>query len=206
MGPRDGESLMALTLCTGCKKELSTAAATCPHCGHPVRDATRRASRLDARALLIAVAILALLGWGFDQLFPNARPRSPPQIEAALDEPARAAKAAEAKRQEELRCRGDLQCWGDKNSAKGTSACRPHVERLAKFSFEWTDGWLDTKFPWFRWKNLEKGHITLVGDSIKFQNAFGAWQFHTYHCDYDPLNDQVLDVRAIPGRLPVSTK
>jgi len=110
--------------------------------------------------------------------------------------------AAEAERKKDADCKTDLQCWGDKHSIKASFACRPYVERLAKYQFEWTDGWLDTKFSHFRWKNKAKGQVTYVGDKIKFQNGFGAWQFATYTCDYDPVADVVLNVDAAPGRMP----
>jgi hypothetical protein len=110
--------------------------------------------------------------------------------------------AAEAERKKDADCKTDLQCWGDKHSIKASFACRPYVERLAKYQFEWTDGWLDTKFSRYRWKNKSKGQVTYVGDKIKFQNGFGAWQFATYTCDYDPVADVVLNVDATAGRLP----
>ena len=48
----------------------------------------------------------------------------------------------------------------------------------------------------------ERSKVTYVGDKIKFQNGFGAWQFATYACDYDPIADDVLNVDASLGRLP----
>lgn len=48
-----------------------------------------------------------------------------------------------------------------------------------------------------------QGIITYFGDRIQFQNGFGAWQYQTYQCDYDPLSDKILDVRIYPGRLQV---
>ena len=110
--------------------------------------------------------------------------------------------AAEAERSKEASCRSDLQCWGDRHGLRAAQKCRPQVERLAKFQYEWTDGWLGTKFPRFRWRNKSKGQLTYFGDSIKFQNGFGAWQFHVYSCDYDPDAELVLKVEAAPGRLP----
>jgi hypothetical protein len=37
---------------------------------------------------------------------------------------------------------------------------------------------------------------------IKFQNGFGAWQFQTYFCDFDPDTSKVVGVDVRPGRLP----
>ena len=98
-------------------------------------------------------------------------------------------------------CRTSLQCWGDKHSVAASLHCPDYVERLAKYDHEWTDGWLGTKFSRFAWKDRKQGSITYIGDQIKFQNGFGAWVPHTYHCDFDPLQRQVLDVRAMPGRV-----
>lgn len=79
-------------------------------------------------------------------------------------------------------------------SAKGTYGCQKQVERLAKFDFEWTDGWLDTKFPSYLTKTRGPGVVVLVGDKVKFQNGFGAWARVKYYCSYDVINDKVLDV------------
>ena len=84
--------------------------------------------------------------------------------------------------------------------------CVHYIEKLARYDFEWTDGWLDYKFTHFRWKNQNKGIITFIGDKIKLQNGFGAWQHYTYACDYSPNKDadeigNVLDVRLREGRL-----
>lgn len=105
------------------------------------------------------------------------------------------------RRAEDEACRRDLQCWGDRNTIGATMACQPAVERLAKHSHKWTDGWLGTKFPKFRWKDQDAGIVTYVGDRIQFQNAFGAWTHHIYACDYDTINKRVVDVDAAPGRL-----
>ena len=35
----------------------------------------------------------------------------------------------------------------------------------------------------------------------EFQNGFGAFQKHIYECDFNPANNQILDVRARPGQL-----
>ena len=40
-------------------------------------------------------------------------------------------------------CSKRLQCWGDKHNLAATFACQPLIEGLAKYDYEWTDGWLD---------------------------------------------------------------
>lgn len=98
-------------------------------------------------------------------------------------------------------CKKDLQCWGEKHVVSASVYCKDYVEKLATYSHEWTDGFFDLKFSHFRWKDINEGHLTFIGDKIKFQNVFGAWQNHIYECDFDPINNFILDVRARPGRL-----
>lgn len=135
----------------------------------------------------------------------NAARRETERAAHVVSEMAAATKenaAKEAALQKNVACREDLQCWGDKHSIGAAIRCRAPVEKLAKYSFEWTDGWLEPKFSRFRWASKSAGTVTYVGDKIKFQNGFGAFQFYTYFCDYDPDHEVVLDVRAVPGRLP----
>ncbi|HEX2842139.1 hypothetical protein [Hyphomicrobium sp.] len=132
----------------------------------------------------------------------------------AADRRAREEQQAAAKRAAEERnaaaaasianesCRKDLQCLGDKHLIKASFTCAPMVERLAQYQHEWTDGMLEAKFSRFRWKNKNTGVVTFLGDRIKFQNGFGAWQFHIYTCDFDTASETVLSVNASPGRLP----
>lgn len=102
---------------------------------------------------------------------------------------------------EEQKCKKDLQCWADRKSISAAVRCQKPVESMAKYDFEWTDGWLEPKFSHFRWDNKGKLWVTYIGDKIKFQNGFGAWQRYRYECDFDTMNDVVLDVRAQPGRI-----
>ena len=97
---------------------------------------------------------------------------------------------------EEIACRFDLQCWGDKYSLRAARPCQLAIENLALYDYEWTDGWLGAKFDRFAWKDREAGTIAYRGSEIKFQNAFGAWRRSSYWCDYDPNTQTVLDARV----------
>lgn len=103
---------------------------------------------------------------------------------------------------EEKACQKDLQCWGDKKLFEATVACEDRIEKLGLYTHKWTDGWLEPKFSHFRWKSMNQGIVTYMGDKIQFQNGFGAWIPHRYWCDYDTQNKVVLDVRAEPGLMP----
>jgi hypothetical protein len=131
---------------------------------------------------------------------PNAPyvPGSPAAIAALKQGPSATSTAARA----DPACRSDLRCWAEKGLVGASVRCRSNVERLAKNDFQWTDGWLEMKFSRYRWRDQASGTVTYVGDKIKLQNGFGAWQNHIYECDYDQSGERVLGVRAFAGRLP----
>lgn len=117
------------------------------------------------------------------------------------DEPKDEAAEAERQAKEDAACRQDIQCWGDKKVVAAGFDCEKPIERLAQYDHEWTDGWLGTKMSRFAWNDREKGIVAYWGDSIKFQNGFGAWQQHQYRCIYDTINEKVIEVTASPGSL-----
>lgn len=122
------------------------------------------------------------------------------QIKKQREERERQKRIAEKKEEERL-CKKDLQCWGQKNANAAAVACDGKIEKLAKYDFEWTDGFFEPKFSRSRWRNKDRLIITYIGDKIKLQNGFGAWQRYTYECDYDTERDLVLKVSARPGRI-----
>ncbi|MBC2659815.1 hypothetical protein H7A76_30645 [Pseudomonas sp. MSSRFD41] len=101
----------------------------------------------------------------------------------------------------DIECQRELSCWGDKNFAIASATCRREIEKLAKYSFKWTDGFTDFKFSKYRWSNQKNLIVTYIGDKIQFQNGFGAYEGFTYECDFDTLNKSVKNVIANPGRL-----
>ncbi len=124
---------------------------------------------------------------------------------AAEEEAARAAaEAAMAEEQrlaEEAECKRELSCWGEKASTVAMFTGPRFIERMARYDYEWTDGFLDVKFSHYRWKDIENGIVTVIGDKIKFQNGFGAWSNMIYECDVNPATETVLDVRMSEGRI-----
>jgi hypothetical protein len=93
---------------------------------------------------------------------------------------------------------------GERYGFSAARHCRASIERLAKYQHEWTDSWHEEKFYRMRWADQAAGTVTYVGDRVKFQNGFGAWQYMTYQCTYDPIGERVLAAKAEPGRLPPS--
>jgi len=79
--------------------------------------------------------------------------------------------------------------------------CREPIERLAKYDYEWTDGWITPKFSQFRWKSASKKVITMQGDELKLQNGLGIMMNYIYYCDIDVQTEKIMGVRAEIGRL-----
>jgi hypothetical protein len=124
------------------------------------------------------------------------------QRRAADEEKRRAEEKRLAEEQEEKqKCKAELQCWGDKYLLKASFACDDLIPKMAKFTYEWTDSIFEPKLSMFRWKDAKKGTVTYLGDKIRFQNGFGAWQDIIYECDYNPFTETIMDVRVRPGRL-----
>lgn len=111
------------------------------------------------------------------------------------------AETQDKKKTEDEICRKDITCWAETKFFSASSACQKQIERLAQYDFEWTDGMLEPKFSHYRWHNISNGSVTYIGDKFKAQNGFGAWSNVIYECDYDLVNEAVLDVRAEQGRL-----
>lgn len=121
------------------------------------------------------------------------------ELSAAEKEKAEAAKALEAKKA--IACRNDLQCWAAKHEIDAIVACKPKIERLAKYDFEWTDGLTSPFFVKLSWGNKTRGEVNYIGDAVKFQNGFGNFLKHKYICKFDPASKSVMMVTADPGRL-----
>jgi len=98
-------------------------------------------------------------------------------------------------------CRPHLRCWGEVALGTGEFRCARAIERAAQYGHDWTNGWLEDKFTRYLWQDEEEGVITLIGDRIKLQNAFGAFSNFIYDCDFDPATKIVHDVRVEQGRL-----
>ena len=117
-------------------------------------------------------------------------------------EVAKAEAAAREKAEAEANaCRQSVSCYGDKYMAAASVYCPDQIERLAKWDHEWTDGMLEMKFSHYRWKDKEAGIVDFIGDKLKMQNGFGAWQNVVYVCTFSTNPEMVLEVSAEPGRL-----
>jgi hypothetical protein len=84
----------------------------------------------------------------------------------------------------------------DNYSQAASFPCQKAVEKLASYSYEWTDGFFETKFNSYSTKTLTPGILIIKGDKIKFQNGFGAWKIMRYQCAFDVQTGEVIDASA----------
>lgn len=165
---------MALTKCKECKKEVSSSAKTCPHCG--VKNPAITAKQQMGGCLVLIVISLGIglyFGTGGD------------------DKPAETPKVCS---------NTDTQCNFDKNLVDAVTKCKPLVERSAKYEYEWTDGILDPIFSHSR-LNSKNNQLTFIGDKVKFSNGFNAKTIMTYSCTLDLKSKDVVDFKIAQGKL-----
>ena len=163
--------------CRKCGEQVLKSAKVCRHCGvkNPVP------TKLDYVAgAIVLVVILVAVGFG---------------VKVVIDS------NAKKKAAEEAFCKTDAECWGKKHLIAATVKCKEEIERLPKYLHEWTDSLTEPKFSRFLWLMTGKSHMTYMGDKIRLQNAFNAWQPHIYECDFDTETKTVLNVRLRPGKL-----
>lgn len=174
---------MTLKPCRSCGKQVSFDAKACPHCGAP-NPASRSSITGCAKLALLAVGAVVALG-ALGHLMTPPKPKLTPE---------------QVKAQEEA-CRQSAQCTGRRFKGAAEAPCAHAVEALAKFDYKWTNGFGERKFTRYDWANKEAGLLLYQGDSIQFQNGFGAFQRHVYECVYDPGNKRVVTVEARPWAL-----
>lgn len=96
-------------------------------------------------------------------------------------------------------CRKSLQCTYDHSIYSATTACRSAIERQARFDVRWIED--SNIFTSAGWSDKRKGIINLVGDKVRFQNGFGAWQAIQYECVWDAVSQSLVTVNLTEGRL-----
>lgn len=173
---------MALVPCKECGNHISALARTCPQCGAPcgmlvtpLAKPKRDTSRIEKA---IGAVILFAIAYGLFESSTGTSEQSDYRSGCAAD---------------------DLRCIGRKFEIYAGYNCKRQVERFAKYNVKWIDSTFDAKY--FRWANKVAGTVTLVGDSVQFQNGFGAYMPVTYECDLSADGKTVLDVRVHEGRL-----
>ena len=100
---------------------------------------------------------------------------------------------AAAQAEDARRCLRSAACIDDRWGVDAQVYCEYAIESMAAADMRWTDGFLEPKFP--RVKIGKYPHTTGIfsGSSAQFQNALGTYLNVNYWCEYDPLNERVVD-------------
>lgn len=161
---------MALITCKDCKKEFSTDAKRCPHCG-----ANKPAGK---GCLIVFMGLLAIgfLGSAGDGKSPGQSNGCESNWKACRDN-------------EDLA--NHYRDW-----SRITVACKMAAERAARYGtpeFPWLP------FGSFRKGRdyVETGIVDVYEKEAKFQNGFGAMVHSTVACTYDLNADKLMDVQII---------
>ncbi|MEX1197822.1 MAG: hypothetical protein WEB57_08195 [Pseudohongiellaceae bacterium] len=102
---------------------------------------------------------------------------------------------------DDVDCSLDLACWAGEHKVAAEVYCQDAIERLARYDYEWTDGFLGSKLSRIAWADQDAGVIRYFGDQVRFSNGFGASQNMIYSCDFDPASETVVNAQAQEGRL-----
>ncbi|ELY4778454.1 hypothetical protein SM077_000237 [Cronobacter sakazakii] len=168
---------MALTKCKECKKEVSTSAKTCPHCGVKNPGVTAKQTLGGFIVLAVIIGAIWLFVGGDDKEESNQQQPHPATCSNT-----------------------DTQCNFDKNIVDAVTKCKPLVERSAKYEYEWTDSLLDPMFSHAR-LDTKKNRLSYLGDKVKFANGFNAKTTMTYSCTMDLKTKEIVDFQIQEGKL-----
>lgn len=164
---------MALITCKDCKKEFSTDAKKCPHCG---------ANKPPGKGcLLTTLAFCGFLGWACiqDGVKPTADTGCNRNWKLCKDN-------------------ADLINHYGNLTAELSVQCKDAAEHAARFGtpeFPWL------AFGSFRKgkKYVETGVVEAIEPDAKFQNGFGAMVHSTAICTYDLNLKKAVDIKILPN-------
>ena len=95
----------------------------------------------------------------------------------------------------------DLDTLANEYIIHAGSNCEELVEKAAAYKVEWTDGFLESKFTHYRWKDSSRRIITFLGDKARAQNGFGAYANIIYTCDFDITTRRFISADLVAGSL-----
>ena len=104
-------------------------------------------------------------------------------------------------RTEVVNCGTRAECVIEEHKISAQVACDPKVEDLGNYTARWTNSWYEPRYSHYSVDLEQENTLTMFGDSIEFQNGFGAWQRAAYVCVYNYATGEVLTVSGQAGRL-----
>lgn len=178
---------MALNECKKCHQPAPKWAMNCPHCS---------AKQQPVRAKDIVIGLLVIAG--AITLYSLGATESSTATSTEITENAVATTATQPT---DSQCMKDINCWFEHTMPAASYPCQEAIEKQAKYEVKWDDSFMSLAFTQAAWSNQEEGVIVLMGDKVKFQNGYGAFQNMRYTCTWSPATETVLDVAVEPGRI-----
>lgn len=163
---------MAMTKCKECKKDVSTSAKVCPHCG--VKN-----PGVKTWQGFIVLAVIIAIGWFFIG------------GDSKESDDKAAAKAC---------TQTDGECLFKANLVDAVIGCKPLIEKNAKYEYEFTDGITAPFFVSYK-LDSKKSQLTYFGDEVKFSNAFNAKSKMIYACTFDLKAKRISNLKMETGSL-----
>lgn len=184
-----------LTSCKDCNKEVSKKAKVCPECG--VSWPAYKNSAVSAILLLAVIFGIPTC------MVMNGDDDKPIKQQATKQQATQAKKVVDPCPIPTTLGVDQLVCFANKHKSMAGILCAESLERMAKYDVKWTNSWMESKLNGAIWnlgdaKGLDYEILSLEywSDKATIQNAYGAYQKVTLHCDYDFRNEQVLDIRV----------
>ncbi|MCH7370747.1 hypothetical protein [Aeromonas sp. MR16] len=100
---------------------------------------------------------------------------------------------AKKEQEEKAQCLEDAYCYY-KNNKNSEYACIEAIPKIAKYKFEWTDSWSESKFDRTGWYDKSKRIVRISGDKATAQNGFGATKNITYYCIFNADTGEIIDL------------
>lgn len=115
------------------------------------------------------------------------------EARVSADNAVKEALLAKKKQEEKAQCFEDAYCYY-KNNKNSEHACIEAIPKIAKYKFEWTDSWSESKFDRTGWYDKPKHIVRISGDKATAQNGFGATKNITYYCIFNADTGEIIDL------------
>lgn len=195
-----GGAGMALIECPECQKEVSSKAAACPYCGHPIAAAKDEKSK-GARGRGCAVFILLMIGLVVLLSYLGGKEEKLGGVSTPKQ------KSASEEEEKPISCTSDWHKCSDNadliNHYNGIIdaqvSCQSEAENRARYgSPKWP--FLSSFSTFYSGDQYEKtGLAVLIEKDAQFSNAFGAMEHSTVTCTYDLNQKKVVDISITPN-------
>lgn len=176
---------MPLIKCPACGKDVSTQAASCPNCGHPL--AKSGATKPPSKAYLGGLLAISLIVLVF-AVFVN-HTNQPGSTTTVQDDP----------------CRSDWTKCADNGQLVNHYSDWTHVQRECKNAANDRAKYGDPDWPWFPFGSFHEGNNYVISGiaiaiepDAQFSNGFGAKVHSRVACTYNLRAKRVTDVSISP--------